>query len=303
MSISQTIKKIRSLEIQGAENIAVAAVKALSSFVLSLNYKDKRDLLNELHRARIMLVASRPTEPCLRNALKFVFHNLNLKTEKEIRERFIHNINLALSHFSDSKLKIAEIGSKKISNGMIVYTHCHSSTVMDILKKAKKEGKRFEVFNTETRPKFQGRITAKELSKSGIKVKHFVDSAAKIAIKHADIMLIGSDALTSEGEVINKIGSELFAIAAERYGVPVYSCTDSWKFDPESVFGFEEDIEIRRSSEIWPRPPKNVEISNYAFEKVNPSLVTGVISELGVYSPEIIIEELRRNYPWMFRRI
>lgn len=303
MDLKKTVKDIKDLKIQGAENIAISSVEAIRRIGLRSKFNDVSDYLNELHSARISLQSTRPTEPCLRNSLKFVFQGINLKTYSEIKDKLIHNVNLVVKHFSDSKQKIAEIGAKKISNGMIVYTHCHSSTVMDILKLAKKKGKKFVVHNTETRPKFQGRITARELSSYGIKVKHFVDSAAKLAIKESDIMFFGADAITSEGEVINKIGSELFSLAAERYSVPVYSCTDSWKFDPESVFGYNEDIEIRKSSEIWDKAPKNVTVSNYAFEKIDPDLVTGIISELGVYSPEIIVEELRRNYGWMFRRI
>ena len=69
--------------------------------------------------------------------------------------------------------------------------------VMAILKKAKEQGKKFEVYNTETRPKFQGRITATELAKLGIPVTHYIDSAARLAIKQTDMMLIGCDAIDS----------------------------------------------------------------------------------------------------------
>ena len=113
-------------------------------------------------------------------------------------------------------------------------------------------------------------------------------------------MLLGADAVTSEGKVINKIGSELFTEIADRYEVPVYVCTDSWKFDPKSVFGYEEEIEKRKPTEIWPTAPRGVKIANFAFEKVNPDLITGIISELGIYKPSIFVEEVKRAYPWMF---
>jgi len=183
---------------------------------------------------------------------------------------------------------------------MVVFTHCHSSTVIEILKQANKQGKRFTVHNTETRPKFQGRLTAQELARLGIPVVHYVDSAARLALKKADIMLIGADAITTEGKVINKIGSELMAEVAEKWDVSLYVCSDSWKFDPKSVFGYEEEIEKRKPTEIWPTAPKGVKIDNFAFEKVNPDLITGIISELGIYKPTIFVEEVKRAYPWMF---
>ena len=154
--------------------------------------------------------------------------------------------------------------------------------------------------NTETRPLFQGRKTAIELASYKIPVKHYVDSAARMALKKADIMMIGADAITTEGKVINKIGSELIAEAANKIGVPVYICTHSWKFDPETIFGFDEEIEKRAWDEIWPNKPRKVNIDNFAFEKINPALITGIISELGVYRPQNFISEIKNNYKWMF---
>ena len=202
-------------------------------------------------------------------------------------------------HFEEVDKKISEFASRKISNSTIIFTHCHSSSVMKALINAKQDGKRFEVHNTETRPLYQGRITAKELSQQGIPVVHYVDSAARIALKKADIMLLGADAITSEGKVINKIGSELFAEVADRYDIPLYICSDSWKFDPLSIFGFEEEIEKRSSKEIWPTAPKGVAIDNIAFEKIDPDLITGIISELGVYKAEVFVEEIKKVYPWI----
>ena len=181
-----------------------------------------------------------------------------------------------------------------------MYTHCHSSTVVNIIKQAKDNGVNFEVHNTETRPLYQGRKTAKELSDYGIPVRHYVDSAARLALKKADIMLIGADAITAEGKIINKIGSELISEAANKLNVPVYVCTHSWKFDPKTIFGFEEIIEKRLAKEVWPNKPKNVSIDNFAFEQVNPALVTGIISEIGIYNPQNFRQGIKNHYSWMF---
>ena len=264
---------IKSLKIQGATNVAIAGVKAL------LIKKDPESIKK--------IIFSRPTEPALRNAVSFA-----KKDPKKL-------VPKALKHFEEARKKIAEFGKKKIDNGMIVYTHCHSSTVTAILTAAGKSGKRFEVHNTETRPLYQGRITAEELAKAKIPVKHYVDSAARFALKRADIMLIGADAITANCKVINKIGSEMIAEVAESYSVPVYAATDSWKFDPLTLHGFEEAIEQRGGKEIWLNPPKGVEIINPAFEKVDPKLIAGIISELGILKPEEFVEEVKKAYPWM----
>ncbi len=272
---SRICKLIKEVKIQGAENVAIAAVKALS-------YRHDSEAVHKLLKLR-------PTEPCLRNALKFALSHIDLK----------EGIQDTLNHFENSRKRIVEIGSKIIKNNSTIFTFCHSSTVIRILIEAKKQGKHFQVLQTETRPLFQGRIAARELSKAGIKVTHMVDSAARVALKNSDIMIIGCDAITST-RIYNKIGSEMLSIVANKYDVPVFVATDSWKFDPESIYGKEEYIEERDSREVWQNPPKNVKIQNYAFEAINPDLTDGIISELGIFMNKSFIASIQKNYPWMF---
>ncbi len=272
MDFNQILKDIKSLKIQGAENIARAGIKAL---------KLKHDK-NSITK----IITTRPTEPCLRNAINFVLMDIK------------KNADLALKHFDDAEKMIATIGSRKIRNNDIVFTHCHSRAVMNILKEAAKTRK-FKVYCTETRPMFQGRKTATELAKSKIPVMLFTDAAGRYAIKKANIVLFGVDAITSEGKIVNKMGTEMYADIAEKFDIPVYFCTDSWKYDSMTVFGFEEAIERREAKEVWDRPPKGVEVSNIAFEMVEPELATGIISELGSYSAATFIEEVKKAYPWI----
>lgn len=298
MNFQTIVEDIRNLKIQGAQAVAKASIQALQIVAKEIRHERKFEQIHNLNRAKKILFKTRPTEPAMRNALNYVMNNIEEAedTHQEITKR-VKEVN---KHFDFVKNKIAQIGTKKIRNGMIIFTHCHSSTVIEVLKQAKKQRKRFTVHNTETRPRFQGRLTAQELARAGIPVVHYVDSAARLALKKADIMLIGADAITVEGKVINKIGSELTAEIAEKWDIPLYVCTDSWKFDPKSVFGYEEEIEKRPPTEIWPTAPKGVLINNFAFERINPNLITGVISELGIYKPTIFVEEIRRAYPWMF---
>jgi len=270
--LEKTLKDIKSLKIQGAENVAKAAIIAW------MKAKDKEEATKKLAKAR-------PTEPMLRNVLKYL-------------EKF-GNAEKLLEKLDKDREKIEKIGSKKIKDGYIVYTHCHSSTVTSVLRRAKEEGKKFEVYVTETRPFYQGRITARELASYKIPVTIFVDSAARQAIKKANIMLIGCDAITAEGIVINKIGSEMFAEVANKYDVPVYVITHSLKFDPLTFFGFEVEIEKRASEEVWENPPKGVKVWNYVFEKINPKLITAIISELGILKPETFVQEVKKVYRWL----
>ncbi|MDI6737932.1 MAG: hypothetical protein QME12_05465 [Nanoarchaeota archaeon] len=301
MEFNAACKNIKNLKIQGATNVAVSAVEALSSLIEKSKAGTKAKLLSDIETGKKKLFGLRATEPMMRNFLNFVQARASVgKDVKEVKAEAKRAAKEVLMLKAAAKEAIVRIGARLIEEGSIVYTHCHASTVTGILKEAAKE-KKFEVYNTETRPMFQGRITAAELAKAKIPVTHFVDSAVKFALKKADIMLIGADAITPMG-VYNKIGSSLFAELARKYDTPVYVCSVSWKFDPEAIFGHEEVIENRNPKEVWDKAPKGVRVSNHAFERVSPEHVTAIISELGVYSIDLFIEETRKKYPWMFLR-
>ncbi len=291
MTLEETIKKIKNLEIQGAEKIAIAATRAFGKILKQT--KDQASLKTALEKAAMDLKAARSTEPALRNALNYCL--MNYEKNPDVAEA-------VEKHFKTSKEKIIGYGENKIRDGMNVFTHCHSSTVTGILVKAWQKGKRFKVFQTETRPRFQGRITASELADSGIPVTHCVDSAGRILMQKADIFLFGSDSITAEGNVINKIGTLGLAEFANQRKIPVYACTNSWKFNPETVYGVEETIEQRDPKEVWDSAPNGVTVYNPAFEITPPDQITGVITELGVFKPETLVTEVQKAYPWLWEK-
>lgn len=298
MTFKTIITDIKTLKIQGAEAVAKEAVKALGLVSDKSKAKTKNAFVSELNKACLILRHTRSTEPAMRNALDYVLYNLGSSDVCTLKKQIKFKVHKVLSHFKESQNLIAEYGSRLIKKGSMVYTHCHSSTVINIIKSAY-DSRDFFVSNTETRPLFQGRKTASELAALKIPVFHYVDSAARLALKNADIMFLGADAITSTGKVINKIGSELIAEAAERYQVPLYVCTDSWKYDPKTTYGHDEPIEHRNKAEVWSKAPKNVTVINPAFEVINPNLITGIISELGIYAPEVFVQGAREKYDFM----
>jgi len=299
MQFERIVRDIRSLKIQGAENVAKQSIKALNLVLHKSKAHTSKELIKELKHAKTELQKARPTEPCLRNALKYVMQVNKRDIVQTIRD-FEQNVQDALDYFRQAERSIAHIGNYKVHNKSVVFTHCHSSTVMMILAKAKFSGKKMEVHNTETRPRFQGRKTATELSALGIKVHHYIDSAVRAALKKTDVFLFGADAIQSDGRIINKIGTELFLEIASQYDIPTYACAVSWKFDPKTIYGIDEPIENRNREEVWKNAPKKIKIMNPAFEIVEPRLVTGLITELGIYKPQVFVDQVRREQGWMF---
>ena len=210
MDVDSVVQDIKSLKIQGASNVAKAALKAYAS-------------AENPGAAAKKLIAARPTEPMLRNVLKLAEHE---------------NTEQILGKLASDGDKITQCGINKLKGCKSIYTHCHSSTVMKIIKAVEPD----VVYNTETRPLYQGRITAEELASTGIKVVHFVDSAMRLAIKRAEVVLIGADAITSEGKIVNKVGTALAAEIAKKHSTPIYVCTHSLKYDPRTEFGFDTEI-------------------------------------------------------------
>jgi ribose 1,5-bisphosphate isomerase len=179
-------------------------------------------------------------------------------------------------------------------------THCHSSVVNGILLEAKRQGKdNFKVINTETQPKLQGRKTARKLLKAGIEVIHVVDSAMRWVVNHyeVDLILIGADSITSEGTVLNKIGSRLLALVAHEEHVPFYVASSLLKYNPKTSFGTLEKIEMRDPKEIWEDPPENIEILNPAFETVSRRYIDGLITEAGIFASSHVHFQFAKLYP------
>ncbi|MCX6818283.1 MAG: hypothetical protein NTU57_05505 [Candidatus Aenigmarchaeota archaeon] len=296
------VRDIKAINIQGAESVAIASVRALACRFSNSKAKSCRILLCELDNSKRELFATRPTEPLMRNALNYITSSLvaGSKDVVKLRKDFSRARAEALAHMEKAQEAIAEEAAKKIKSGMIIFTHCHSSTVMRILKKAKQQGKRFEVYNTEARPLFQGRKMAQELSKAGIKVTHFVDSAASVALAKCDVAFIGFDALTSDG-VYNKIGSGMFASVASEHKLPLYVCGDAWKYDADNLRGKGEGVECRSPKEVWPAAPRGVKVANPCFELIRPDMISGVISELGAHKHGEFIRRVKKAYPWLSR--
>jgi ribose 1,5-bisphosphate isomerase len=193
------------------------------------------------------------------------------------------------------------VGVKRITDGSRVLTHCHSSAVSEILRTAKANEIDFELFLTETRPRYQGRITAREMTEAGVKATMLVDSAVRTFLNQVDLVLVGSDAITSEGNVINKIGTSLIALAAQEARTPFYIATELLKFDPQTIHGDFEVIEERPTVEVWPDPPEGLMIRNPAFDVTRREYIHGIICEEGLISPPSIMEVVRRRYPWILK--
>ncbi len=293
-AVRETYEAIRKLKIQGAGRVAERAVAAIYTLLLSENLS-KEELIKEITEAVKLLVKSRPTEPALREAMAYVLREM--KNRQDLPgEIFRRSLIKVLEDYARKREeiveRIAKIGSGLIEDGYTVITHCHSSTLMKVFEKASQE-KEFRVIVTETRPLYQGKMTAKELLQMGVDVTYIVDSAAHYFMKEVDLYLTGADVITADARIINKVGTALIALSAREFGVPYYVVASTFKFDPATIMGFKEPIEERDPSEVIdPSELPGAVVRNPAFDVTPPHLVTGIVSEKGIFTPYTFVSIL-----------
>jgi eIF-2B alpha/beta/delta-like uncharacterized protein len=292
--LRQTMDDIKSLKIQGATNVAIYGVKAFAKHAETVPLKDK-SLFDHLESVVDELSSVRVTEPALRNGLRYVMTGIRQDGKDNASGLGSQYIKL----IDDAKQRIFKIGAERIQNGSRVFTHCHSSITVGIFLEAARQGKDFDVINTETRPLFQGRQTAKRLSEANIRVTHVVDSAMRWAMNsfNPHMIFLGADAITVEGVALNKIGSRLCALASEEEHIPLYICTPLLKYDQATSIGRLSEIEMRSPTEIWDEGcPENVKVLNPAFETIDRRNISAYITEAGLIPPQSVHQTFRRIY-------
>lgn len=260
------IQDIKDIKIQGATETAKAGIKA---YFLKKNHPVNR------------IISARPTEPLLQNSIK-ILENSKEKQKKSKAKKI-------LDYIKKSQKIIAKKGSYLIKKDMNIFSHCHSTTVIEILKYAKQKRKKsFVVYTTEVEPLLQGRQTAKDLAKSKIKVIVIPDLAAEQYLKKCDLLLFGVDAFTKKG-IVNKIGTSTLCMIAKDFHIPRYACGASLKFTKKIK------LEKRKPQEVWDERNKFISVENPAFDFIKKSLLTGVISEFGIQTYNQFTKTSKQN--------
>ncbi|MBM5805919.1 MAG: ribose 1,5-bisphosphate isomerase [Candidatus Verstraetearchaeota archaeon] len=305
--ITKLADDIKTMHIRGAAEIGRVAVDGLSIFASQSKARSPQAYRDQFEGAYQFLLATRPTAVSLPNALRYVRHRVDTAFKKGMDVGELRALTIrAAEDFKRSSLeavkKIGEIGSKRIKNGDLVMTHCNSSVAIATLIQAKREGKDFSVIVTETRPRFQGRLTAKALADKGIPVTLIIDSAARYFMPKVDKVIVGADVVTANGAIVNKIGTSQIALIAKEARVRVFVGAETYKFSPSTVLGELVEIEERPADEVIPKKElknlKGVRVVNPSFDITPPDLIDVIITERGVIPPQAAILILMEEFGW-----
>ena len=305
---------IVSMQVRGAPLIGVTAAYGV--------YLALRENPGKLTEAIARLAATRPTAVNLRWALQRMEQDLAMVSEQEIlasalriaREIEQEDVAIceAIGEHGAELLKQLWQAKPEGSHVLNVLTHCNAGalaavdwgTALAVVYKAAEQGVPLHVWVDETRPRNQGAaLTCWELGQHGIPHTLVVDNAGGHLMQQGlvDVCVVGSDRTTINGDVCNKIGTYLKALAAFDNDIPFYAALPISTIDfsleagvgqipieerhgeeVSHISGMDEDGKVR-SVRVT---PAGVAISNFAFDVTPARLISGIITERGVYAPE-----------------
>lgn len=310
-SVVQIDKDIRSVAIQGATNVAIATFEGVKLFLRGHHAQGTyEEFLSEIRMVAEGLANARPNEPLAKNGVKYIYYHLeqrfdDLHDSEKVREVITDLADEYLHLIKSGKDAIIEKSTAVMEDVDEILTHCHSSTAESVIIARNKVLKGdLDVVCTETRPLYQGRITAKNLLGAGVKTTMIADSAAESFIigrgTHGiDVIFIGADEVLLSGDAINKVGSWGIAFAANHAKRPLYVVTSLLKVDI-SVGDDVPGIEMRESDELWEDAPEGLKMVNPSFELIDSEFITGFITEAGIVKPEEVSAAAKGKYPWLF---
>jgi methylthioribose-1-phosphate isomerase len=199
--------------------------------------------------------------------------------------------------------RMARHGAELIEDGDTIIHHCNTGalatvdwgTALGVIRMAHEQGKNIHVLLDETRPRLQGaRLSAWELTQYGISYDIISDNAAGFFLSSGQVQkcFVGSDRTAANGDVANKIGTYMLALAAYDNGVPFYSVVPTSTVDLALKSGAEIPIEERDPAEVLgltfqgaTAHPEGASARNPAFDVTPARLVTGIVTENGVAYP------------------
>ena len=276
---------IKDMMIRGAPAIGVTAAYGMAQAAIKST---------DIETAAKTIRSARPTAYDLFYAVDHMIRNME-NDPVMVAERYADSV-------VEKCRAIGEHGSKLISHGASILTHCNAGALATVdhgtalapIRAARDQGKDLFVFVDETRPRLQGmRLTAWELNNEDIPHAIIADNAAGHYMQRGevDMVIVGTDRIAANGDIANKIGTYEKAVVAKDNNIPFYVAAPVTTFDPNTPSGTEIPIEERDPDEVLDIGglkiyPEGSTARNPAFDVTPHSFITGFITEKGVFSPD-----------------
>jgi len=304
---------ITDMVVRGAPAIGAAAAFGLALAAQQSTASNSEALRADLITASDYLKEARPTAVNLAWALDRILRATAIIQggADTLREAILAEAQQIADEDVEINKRMAVHGAELIDDGDTVIHHCNTGalatvdwgTALGVIRMAHEQGKNIHVLVDETRPRLQGaRLTAWELTQYGVPFDIISDNAAGsfLSSSQAQKVFVGSDRTAANGDVANKIGTYMLALAAHDNGTPFYAVVPTSTVDLSLASGDLIPIEERDPDEVLGLtllgrqvPPNGATARNPAFDVTPNRLVSGIVTENGVVYPPYI-ENLRK---------
>ncbi len=302
---------IKVMNIRGAPAIGVAAAMGLALATIEYKPLPKERFLESMEEAAETIRSTRPTASNLFWAVDRICNIITSFPDEPsaISELVIEEAKIMAQEDVNVNKSIGKNGAALLEDRDVVLTHCNAGSLATVqygtalapVRAAIEEGKKISVIADETRPRLQGaRLTAYELHYDKIPVNVISDTSSGLMMMLGKInkIIVGTDRVTSDA-VFNKIGTYLVALAAKDNNIPFYVAAPTSTLSLHETFD-KVTIEQRDGTEVSNVlgkvriVPEGVKCLNYAFDITPFRLVTGIITEHGVFTPEELLNRYKK---------
>ena len=311
----EVVKAIAEMRVRGAPAIGVAAAYAVAMSARDVQAESHREFLARLTELGDEIASARPTAVNITWAVQRMMDVAESSPDLDlIRPRLLAEAQRIQEEDVEINRRMGKYGVELMPDGGAVLTHCNTGalatagygTALGVIRAGWETGKRFHVFNTETRPFLQGaRLTSWELVQLGIPSTLIVDSSAGLLMRRGEVScaIVGADRIAANGDVANKIGTYSLAVIARENGIPFYVAAPTSTVDLSIPSGDEIPIEERRAEEVTrfsgaQTAPEGIDVRNPAFDITPHQYITAIVTEKGVVR-EPYIESLSETVKGM----
>jgi methylthioribose-1-phosphate isomerase len=299
VSYKDVAQAIKNMNIRGAPAIGIAAAYGITLGTREIKATTRSQFLKELTEVSQTIASTRPTAINLFRIIERMKQVANTgKDIAEIKKSLVDEAIKIHAEEEEATRRLSQLGAELIEDGCGILTHCNTGplatagygTALGVIIYAHQQGKKLNVFVTETRPRLQGaRLTAWELKKAEIPFTLITDSMAGYFMKRGEIdcVIVGADRIAANGYTANKIGTYTLAVLANAHGIPFYIAAPTSTIDLSLTGGYQIPIEERSPEEVThiqgvAIAPEGIEVANPAFDITPHQYITAIITERGI---------------------
>ena len=294
MNIPHMLQRLRTDNVSGATTLVELALDILEAFAAQQASPTPHEFVTALETLVAAVLAAQPSMAVLLNlaqqALQTCSDDLPLTP---VRQQLQETLAAFRRDLRTSMEALCQRALAVLPPQSTVLTYSNSATVIAALRYAHAHGRVRRVLLSESRPAYDGRPQALALLEYGIAVEYSIDMALFERLAEATVVVVGADAVFPE-HLVNKLGTRALAQLAQLQGIPCFSLCTANKFLPTAATALLRITDHPRQ-EVWPEAPDGLVISNRYFDTIPLALLSGIVSDQGLYTPEALRFLLRNQ--------